>query len=49
MADPLASIIVLGWGGEAYIAACLAALQRQTCPALETALLQDRQVGQDRR
>jgi GT2 family glycosyltransferase len=35
MADPLASIIILGWGGEPYIAACLAALRRQTYPAME--------------
>ena len=35
MADPLASIIILGWGGEPYIAACLAALRRQTYPAIE--------------
>jgi GT2 family glycosyltransferase len=28
--DPLASVIVLGWGGEPYIAECLAALRRQS-------------------
>jgi GT2 family glycosyltransferase len=35
MTRPLASVIVLGWGGERYITACLNALQRQTYPALE--------------
>ena len=35
MTDLLASVIVLGWGGEPYIATCLTALQRQTYPALE--------------
>ncbi|NIR25412.1 MAG: glycosyltransferase family 2 protein, partial [candidate division Zixibacteria bacterium] len=35
MTDPLASIIVLGWGGEPYIATCLKALRCQTYPALE--------------
>jgi GT2 family glycosyltransferase len=35
MADPLASVIILGWGGEPYITACLSALRRQTYPALE--------------
>jgi GT2 family glycosyltransferase len=35
MTDWLASVIVLGWGGEPYIASCLTALQRQTYPTLE--------------
>lgn len=35
MTDPLASIIVLGWGGEPYITTCLKALRCQTYPALE--------------
>jgi GT2 family glycosyltransferase len=35
MTDPLASVIILGWGGEPYISACLSALRRQTYPALE--------------
>jgi len=35
MTDPLASVIILGWGGEPYIGACLSALRRQTYPALE--------------
>lgn len=35
MTEPLASVIVLGWGGEPYIAACLAALRHQAYPALE--------------
>jgi GT2 family glycosyltransferase len=35
MADPLASVIVLGWGGERYIAGCVDALHRQTYSALE--------------
>jgi GT2 family glycosyltransferase len=35
MAEPLASIIILGWGGEPFIATCLDALRRQTYPAVE--------------
>ena len=35
MTDPLASVIILGWGGEPYIGACLSALRRQTYPARE--------------
>ncbi|MCL7453831.1 MAG: glycosyltransferase family 2 protein [Anaerolineae bacterium] len=35
MADPLASVIILGWGGEPYIAPCLNALRQQTYKALE--------------
>ncbi|MBN1140007.1 MAG: glycosyltransferase family 2 protein [Anaerolineae bacterium] len=35
MTDALASVIILGWGGEPYIAACLEALRRQTYPAVE--------------
>jgi len=35
MTDPLASVIVLGWGGEPYIATCLNALRRQSYSALE--------------
>lgn len=35
MAEPLASVIILGWGGEPYIANCLAALRRQTYSAVE--------------
>lgn len=30
MSDPLASIVILGWGSEPYIATCLAALRNQT-------------------
>jgi GT2 family glycosyltransferase len=33
--DPLASVIILGWGGEPYIQNCLNALRRQTYPAME--------------
>jgi GT2 family glycosyltransferase len=36
MADPLASVIILGWGGEPYIKTCLQALQEQTYTAIET-------------
>ena len=39
MADPLASVIILGWGGEPYIKTCLQALQGQTYPALETIIV----------
>jgi len=35
MTDPLASVIILGWGGEPYIGACLSALRRQTYPTRE--------------
>ena len=35
LTDPLASVIILGWGGEPYIASCLTALCHQTYPALE--------------
>ncbi len=35
MPAPLVSVIVLGWGGEAYIAQCLHALLRQTHPRCE--------------
>jgi len=35
MTEPLASVIVLGWGGEPYISACLSALRRQTYPTRE--------------
>ena len=35
MADALASVIVLGWGGEPYIEACLRALQVQTYASQE--------------
>lgn len=35
MADPRASVIILGWGGEPYIADCLAALRRQSYRAVE--------------
>lgn len=35
MTESLASVIILGWGGEPYIAACLEALRRQTYSALE--------------
>jgi len=34
--NPLASVIILGWGGEPYIEACLGALRRQTYSATET-------------
>ena len=33
--NPLASIVILGWGGEPYISACLEALRRQTYPSFE--------------
>jgi GT2 family glycosyltransferase len=33
--DPLASIVILGWGGEPYISACLEALRGQTYPSFE--------------
>jgi len=33
--DPLASVIILGWGGEPCITACLRALRRQTYPVVE--------------
>ena len=36
MTDLLASVIILGWGGEPYIETCLRALQKQTYPAIET-------------
>jgi len=35
VADPRASVIILGWGGEPYIADCLAALRRQSYRAVE--------------
>lgn len=35
MTDLLASVIILGWGGEPYIRACLDALRRQTYPSRE--------------
>ena len=35
MAEALASVIVLGWGGEPYIEACLRALQVQTYASRE--------------
>lgn len=35
MAEPLASVVILGWGGEPYIAASLTALRRQTYARLE--------------
>jgi GT2 family glycosyltransferase len=35
MSAPLVSVIILGWGGEPYIAQCLNALLQQTYPRIE--------------
>ena len=35
MAAPLVSVIVLGWGGESFIARCLTSLLQQTYPRVE--------------
>ena len=39
MLSPSVSVIVLGWGGESYVARCLAALSAQTHPNVEIILV----------
>lgn len=45
MTDPLASVIILGWGGERYIEACLRELGHQSYSALETFVVDNDSTG----
>jgi len=38
-AEIIASVIVLNWNGERFLDACLRSLQEQTCPGIETILV----------
>lgn len=49
MADPLASVVVVSWGSEPRISACLTPLCQETYTTVEVLRVQGQQAGQDRR